>query len=225
MPIVTSAIVAYAKQRADMESGGVVSAAAEWLQLVNYAYLDLWDLVAEHLQDHFITLATFALTGGAGAGSQYIVPTDLNEVRLVEFQTGDNTQYSPVPPFSLSERNDKTRSYRLMGGTMYVLPELSSAGNYRLWYTPAAATLRTTPDDPIDARLERWWEFIGLGAAKRALTKEESDTRAIDDEMGAIAKRIAKLAPKRQGSPRTTASRWNRDSNLTWVNGRPQWLP
>lgn len=223
MTVATSAIVAYAKQRADMESGGVVSAAAEWLQLVNYAYLDLWDLVSEHLQDHFMTLASFTLVGGAGAGSQYTVPLDVNEVRLVEFQTGDNTQYMPVPAFSLSERNNSGRSYRLMGATLYMLPELSSAGSYRLWYTPAPSTLTTSPDLAIDARVERWWEYIGLGAAKRALTKEESSVTDIEGEMAAIAKRIAKMAPKRQGSPRTTASHSTR--GLSWVNGRPQWLP
>lgn len=225
MTVLTSAIVAHAKRRADMESGGVVNAAAEWLELVNHAYLDLWDLVAQHTQDHFVTMATFTLAGGAGAGSQYTVPVDLNEVRLVEYQTGDNTQFAPVPPFSLAERNESARSYRLMGSTLYVVPEVSSAGSYRIWYTPAPATLATSPSDvAIDARVERWWEYVGLGAAKRALSKEESNTSDVERDMKMIADRIAKMAPKRQGAPRVTRDVTDH-SGLCWVNGRMQWLP
>jgi len=220
----TSAIVTYAKRRADMVSGGVVNDAAEWLELVNLAYLDLWDVVTQYGQDHFLTIAPFTLAGGAGAGSQFTVPADLNEVRKVEFRSGDETQYCDVPPFSLAERGESGRSYRLMGSTLYVLPELSSAGTYRIWYTPGATTLTTSPDVEMDARVSRWWEYVGLGAAKRAMAKEESDTRGLDAEIEAIAKRIAKMAPKRQGQPRATRDVYG-GNGLSWVNGRLQWIP
>lgn len=184
-----------AQQRADMESfGGVAS--TEWTTFINEAYAELWDMVIAACGDHFVSSADFTVTATAGT---ITLPADCYKVVGVDADPGTDNE-RPVRQFDWASRNRQSSvRYRLMGSLIYFEPRNDSAGSYRLWYTPGHTAL-AGESDTISTLLERWEEYIVIGAAIRGLKKKELDTTDLERDRARVAARVATMATFRDES-------------------------
>ncbi len=194
MPTTLATLRTRSQQRADMESFGGV-ATSEWTTYINEAYAELWDLVVAACGDHFVSSADFTVTS---AGT-ITLPADCYKIVGVDADPGTDNE-RPVRQFDWASRNRQSGvRYRVMGSLIYLEPSRDAAGSYRLWYTPGHTAL-SGESDAISTLLERWEEYIVMGAAIRALTKKELDSSAIERARAGMVARISGMATFRDES-------------------------
>lgn len=195
MPVTLANLRTRAKRRSDMESTSFV-ADAEWTDLINEAYLELWDLVLAAHADHFIASANFTLTSSVNT---YTISTAIYNVRSVLRNPGLETEYE-VPQWQWNERGQHAAiAYRLHGTTLEVLPKTSAAGDYRIYYEQSCTKLSADGDE-ITAAIEKYADYIVCAAAIKALQKEESDTATLERERKRIEERIRAASKTRNAS-------------------------
>lgn len=200
-----------------MEGQGAVDTDAEWLTLLNAAYLELWDLVATTYGDHFVAGPTeFTLAGATDAGASYTLPADFYRLRGLDYLRGSRPDgWEEVTPFAFAERNhpQDRRNYALQGAALIIRPVDWAQGTYRIWYTPAP-TLLSSDGDTVDARVAQWEDYIVVRAAIKAKDKEESDVSVLMAELEMFKQRIRAVAPRDAGHPPrvvdTRIGRWRR---------------
>lgn len=197
-----STIISRAKARSDMEGSSFIDD-GEWAQWATSEYRELYDLIATHPENRlYLTSLTGTFT--SGQADYTITPAEGNKIyRVVGCDIRiNNGSFYPMTVAGWNERmeNDSllhyNRAYRykymLMGrdtdGDVILRfnPTPFNADTYRVWYVPAPGDVA---DDNI-IELYGWDEYIVLGMAVRALTKDESDTRDIRMDKANQAQRI-----------------------------------
>lgn len=183
-----------AREAADQPlTGNPLVTQSELTTYINQSAQTLHDLITKSNEDYHLTSAEFTLTDA----NTYTLPDNFYKLRGVDYQDGD--EWLKVQPFNFAERD---RYF-----------ERDYAGTYRIWYL-----LRYTPlvadADQLD---DQWAEFVVLNAARKMLRKEESDTSAIDAEIGALRQRIVSMVEKRDaGGPRRVADLRRRRIRTAW---------
>lgn len=175
------AIMDRCRRRADMENSNFISD-AELLDLINEAHAEVWDLLVAAFQNYFVADTTITLTPGTAA---YDLPDDFYKSISVDMQNAG--KWDSLFPYEEVERNS-------------VLQTSSSipAATVRLRYVPAPPVfeLADVATDTIDGRAG-WETLLVTTVAIFMLTKEESDTSALERRKQQEMARIQSMAQNR----------------------------
>ncbi len=203
-------------ERADMLSGsGVIGGGASdggdhLRSLINASGQELHGLLTARFEDAFVdpTPTLFSVTGSANVHS---LPSDFLKARGVELSVGG--EWRPVHSFKWEDRgrfattsaslrgSRSSRRYRLMGNSIYLVPEASAAGDYRMWYCARFAKLVGEQDELPDGMVQGGWdEYIVVDAAIKCRDTEESDVSVLMAQKQALIQRVELEASGRDAS-------------------------
>lgn len=104
--------------------------------------------------------------------------------------------------------------YRIMGNNLEFIPTPSAGQQIRLWYIPRLQEL-LLDTDTTTIGISGWIEYVIVRAAYYALTKEESDTMPLVQQLEFVKDRIESAASNRDAGRPDTIS----DSRSTSSNG------
>lgn len=217
-----------ARRRADMENSNFVSD-AELTDFINSSYSELYDVMVTRYEDYYVgTPTSFSLSAGTNT---YSLPSDFYKLRGVDYKA-DGQDFIELYTYNWNERGRRNNplhslaysrvnlTYRIVGSSLYILPEDNAAGDYQLWYIPSFTPL-SSDSDLVDSHIARngWEEYIVVDAARKMLIKEESDIRPLLAEKDALLKRIESASANRDiDQPErisdVTRNRFNRE--LDW---------
>jgi hypothetical protein len=210
--VTLSSLRSQVRQRADQENSTFISD-AELDGYINLSAASLYDILVSRFEDYY-TLAPLSFT--ISSGSTYALPSDFYKLRGLD-RALSSTEFYSIPKYNFQERNQRSRNilrnlegfnglaYRIVGNTLYFLPEDQAQGSYRLWYIPTYTKLVNT-NDTLDG-FNGWEEYIILDAAIKCMTKEESDPTVLLMERKSVMDRIESLANNRDiGLPERVSS-------------------
>lgn len=203
MAVTLTQITTRAKQLADMVNSSFISS-SEWTDYINAGYMELYDLVVAAFEDYFTTSTTSTIS----SGNTFSLPADFYKLRGLDFSL--NGAYVNCTQFNFGDRNLTStwrstalynragRQYRIVGDTLYVIPEDRAAGTYKLWYVPSITPL-SSGSDTINSTLTKfgWEEYIALYAAERAQNKQENDVTVLQKQRDQLVGRITAMAANR----------------------------
>lgn len=213
MPVTTTqSLIDRARAAADMRDNFVTP--TQWM---------FWATQERLALDIFIARSGYALPGltnfdltvlGTEGGAYLLNPSSgvmavvcihemiNNGFRRVRYL--DAVAYMKQPPGTTTGAHSHARYFRAISSTtddsitLNMYPEPSAGEVYRISYLPHPAALVLSSPGANQATQVvypmGWEERIVLGMARRALIKEESDTSAIDSEIGMWDKRIEEAA-------------------------------
>lgn len=205
-----------AKQRADMENGGVVATDAEWNSYVNFGYRDLYSMLLDLHEDYYLASVDIPIVANQ---EDYQVPDGTLYSGAAPFfklkgmdriaGSGDKTPQTMFP-FQWEERNrfryyqvylqpffTSLYRYRLQGSVYKLIPTpQATTDSVRLWYIPDITLLVNDTDAVVTDTL--FDQYISLYAARLALSKEESDLQGINIELAEAKAMVIKTASKRR---------------------------
>jgi hypothetical protein len=197
-----------AQRRADRENSSFV-ATAEWTDLINEAGAELHDIVVLSFEDYLLTSGTVSIVAGT---QSYALPSDFYKERGVDYTSGGTTY--TLRPFLFRERNyygglgglvsDDVANlrYQILGSNIRFVPSPAGSGTVTLWYIPTYTALSADADTISTAYAPGWEAFIVLGAAIKALKKEEADTSSLEMERQDLRQRIeGALKGRASGEP------------------------
>ncbi len=231
-----------AQQRADRVNSNFVTK-SEWNNYINQAMYELYDILITNYEDYFIaTPVQFTVNGN---DFLYPIPDGTTEFqnsltgdtftpqalyKLIGVDLAlQNTQnaFVTINKFNFIDRNKfvypNTAStqygvfnlqYRMMGANLQFIPTPSANQIIRLWYIPRLANLLKDTDTTTQG-ISGWIEYVIVRAAYLALTKEESDTGPLVQQLQSLNERIIASASNRDaGQPDTisetrTSNGWN----------------
>ena len=176
-------------------------------------------LIQARGEDYYATSSTQTLT--VGSSDYYICPAVLGVLpaqlfyRMLEVVVSDTGEAVRVPRFQAGQyaqqvnaglsgnARDKTAlRWRLVANDkVQLLPAPGSAWTLTCHYIPAFVTLAS--DIAAFDGINGFEDYAILVAARRCLMKEESDTAAIDAEIGKVSARIDMMACRDDTEPRT----------------------
>jgi len=189
-----------AQRRADLENSNFVGT-AEWTDLINEAYVELWDLLVAAYADWFLSSSEFTLSGST---STQALPADFYKLVELDYVTGPGTDdFDPVPRFTFRARNRGDRAYRVMGNLIRISPATQAPGTYRAWYIQGP-TLLVNDADSTSALIPTGMaeQFIPLVAGIKANTKQKKDSSELERELARLTKRIETMTVDRDtGEP------------------------
>ena len=190
-----------AKQRADMVNSNYIRD-PEWLTYINSSYAELYEFLTARYEDYYTITTTLTVSSGNGSTP---LPSDFYKCMGVDLALGGGT-YVTLTKFNFNSRNIKNNSwmylngrpvvqYRIVGGNLDLTPTDSAPGQYRLWYVPTFTPL--VDDTDTTDSIQRWDDYISVGAAIKALTKQGLPTQHLDMELAALKTRINDMAQNR----------------------------
>jgi hypothetical protein len=173
-------VIRRAKKRSDM-TGSRFLENQDWVDLFNSAYADLYDLVVGAYDNYYVSEESTTLVTGTDT---YDLPDDFYKLIGVDFLVGGT--YITLFPFVEAERNQP------FAGASSI-----PSGTIRLRYVPAPAQYTVDDlDEEIDG-VAGWDEYVVNLMAEAALTAEESDTTAVQNQLKRLRQRIIDMAPNR----------------------------
>lgn len=198
MPAVTTLVlIDRAKATADSRDNFVTP--TQWMYWCNQERQSLDLFIARSGWTQNVTVATIDLTAGSATTGLYPLVTvatpSLAIMALVGIWEKDSSGHvralkqldavsfmRQAPGATLSQNH--ARYYTLTWSVDKLIaqfyPAIGTGESYIMAYIPAAATM--TLSDSVSYPMG-WEERIVLGMARRALMKEESETRAVDEEI------------------------------------------
>jgi hypothetical protein len=229
-----SSIILQAQQRADRVNSNFVTK-PEWINYVNQAMFELYDLLVTVYEDYFI--ATPAQFSTNGSTFQYPLPDGVTSfVNGLTYQPGyiappfyklwgvdlaintANNAYVTLNKFNPIDRNRYVypnsastiygvynMQYRLIGDSIEFIPVPAGNQIIRIWYIPRLTQLLQDTDVTTQG-ISGWIEYVIVRAAKYALDKEESDTTQLNTELVALNDRIRASAMNRDAGQPDTVS-------------------
>jgi len=203
MAVTLTQLTTRSKQLADMVNSSFIGS-TEWTDYINAGYAELYDLIVAAFEDYFTTTTTSTIT----TGNTISLPAAFYKLRGLDYSL--NGSYVNCTQFGFSERNMQStwrstalynragRQYRIVGDTLYIVPEDMAAGTYQLWYIPAITPL-SGGSDTIPTSLSKfgWEEYICLYAAERAQNKQENDVSVLQAQRQQLIARITSMAANR----------------------------
>ena len=234
-----------AQQRSDLVNSGFVSN-PEWNTFINQSMLELYDLLITTYEDYYLAPPVQFTTNGSayqfpvpdGVTQFYnpnnntlFTPAPLYKLLGVDLSLQNATNaYVTIQKFNWIDRNafvfPNTASaiygvfntrYRLMGNIIEFIPTPSGAQNIRLWYIPRLPQL-LQDTDTTTVGISGWTQYIIIRAAMYALSKEESDISALQQELLYLKERIETTASNRDAGMPDTVSNM-RAKNGYWGDG------
>lgn len=201
---------AAAQNRADMVGSAFISQAT-WNEWINTELSQLYERLANAggaSADRYTLVTTLTIA----SGNTVALPADFYVARKVEYRYGSG--YEPMTRITLGEAVavqplvPRHRSYMILGGTLNVQPETQAIGTYRMWYVPEFTPLALDAD--TFSAPHNWADVAVLGAAIRALKREESDSSALAAERSELLSHIATMSTSRDASgPTHVTESWN----------------
>jgi hypothetical protein len=194
-----------AKRRADRENSAFITD-PEWTDYINEVVGELHDLIVMSYEDYELKSTTVSLVANTDS---YTLPADFYKERGVELISGglaytlrpfvfrERNRYQMVPGISVDWRLNMR--YQILGNKIRFVPMPDGAASVTLWYIPQATMLSGDSDTLSLSVVTGWEAFIVLGAAIKALAKEEQDTSLLMAEKSEIAQRIRSAAQGRAG--------------------------
>jgi len=183
--------------QADISSTGRL-ADANLIPIVDSMYKIAWEAIVEQYDDYFVKKVTdFSIAGGVGANTYAIAATDFFKLKAVQRKVGD-TYAPPLPAHGMNEMGGaRELSYRLVDSTVYFEPEMSCAGDYRLWYiyTPPDLTAAGNTFTDINGMIKRF--LIDAVTVRVNLREEDVDTAAIKALADEMLTRIRRVSANR----------------------------
>lgn len=192
------------RERADQQTSNFITD-SELTGYINSSYAELYDILVSRFEDYYCQVTPFSIA----SGNTCAVPSDMYKVRGIDMENGGD--WTTVYPFNFIERNrvaSRTRmalgklgvNYRLMGNTIYFVPEDRAPGNYKIWYIPKYSPL-SSGTDTLSNVLD-FEEYIIVDAAIKCMVKEESDPTILLMMKAQLKQRIEAMASNRDaGSP------------------------
>ncbi len=199
-----------ARERSEMEASTYITD-SEANSYVNAAYAELFDYMVDKAVDFFVRAPTsFTLTNATNIFDLTTLTPAWYKIRGLDFQIGEDFQ--SVRRLEFPQRNIfnnagirwgyRWRAYDIKGESLYLYPENSAAGVYRIWYVPQRTALAIDTDEIDDAIPQDWEEYVVIATVIKMLTKEESDTAPLERELARMRDRIERLGTSRdQGEP------------------------
>lgn len=186
--------------RADLVGNQFVSD-SELNEYINQSLAELYDkLVAAHGQEYYVKQDVVTTVQ---AQELYTLPTDHYETIYVELDDG-STRFR-LPSYSMHERariigtnvNNPGRpiAFRLLQGSLSLIPFPTSGFTIRHWYVPAC--LRLTSDSDSFDGVDGWEEYAIWRAVAYAQQKEQLDASFALGMIAQMAQRIDRIAPFR----------------------------
>lgn len=174
---------------------------------INDAAMELDDIFTDSVEHYSSKVLDFTLAGGV-SGNSVSLPTDFMKEQLV---LKDPTTASPqqVPMLAnLAERGSMGdgvmspglgRCFYIGGDVLEILPAPTSAGNYRLMYTPQLGNIWTnTPvTDALPARLVPWQLFLKVHAAIAICQGRKQPTADLQLKLDQQHERAVKMSKNR----------------------------
>src|SRR4051812_37114429 len=149
-----------AQQRADMVNSDFVSD-AEWTQLINLSYFELYDLLVQKYGNDYFVAAPYAFTSTPGTAT-VALPADFYKALGLDVSVsgGGSNSWLTVKPFNFGERNKflvpglsalapYNLQYRINGSNLLFISTPSQTLNFQLWYIPRLTPL-VGEDDTAD---------------------------------------------------------------------------
>jgi hypothetical protein len=195
------------------------------------AYQEAWDILIEAYEDYRVKLSgtavissgntiTMASTAPTGFGA-----TDFLKVKQVERLSG--SYWVPLDSFPLQESRDVPPwSYRVMDGTMYILPSSQAAGSYRMYYVYSTAALTadsstgSTIEDTNNGLVAR---YIHDAVLIRLKDKCEEDTSSAHARLERTVEHMRRLGANRDGRPKRIADVRGTGYAYRTRSGIPPW--
>lgn len=207
MSVTLAALRTAIRQRAKMENSTFVTD-AEINTLINISGAELHGLLVTTYEDYSLTKTTATVAVGANT---IALPSDLMKLRKLEYQmTSQTGDWTRVPRVSLSEIDKlnfersrfgaRVRGYLLDESTVFLLPEATADGTYRVWYARQYVTMSSDSDTISNAN--QWHEYIIVDVAMKCVGMEEGDVSLFAAQKLGLIDRINKEASNRDaGEP------------------------
>lgn len=194
----------------------------EWNGYIRQSYLDLYNKLVTAFEDYYLAdPLNISLTSGEDTyplpnGNNYDGAPPFYKLRGVDLAVNvSGNAYVTLNKFNFNERNRyvypnsnsvlygvTNLRYRTMGNNLQFIPAPSGINTIRLWYIPRLQEpLEET--DLLDG-VSGWLEYVFIDAAIKALTKEESDTSALQAQKAQLLEAILTESQNRDvGEPNT----------------------
>lgn len=228
-----------AQQRADQVNSQFVSL-PEWNSYINQSYFELYDLLVSLYEDYYLAEPAGFYTNGAtsyslpdgsatflNSANQNFVPKAFYKLMGVDCGLNQNANaWVTLKKYNFIARNRYVfpnitstplgvfnMQYRVMGNSIFFIPQPASGQIIRIWYIPRLTQL--LQDTDILDGISGWTEYVIIDAAIKAMQKEESDVSVLMAQKQAMIDRIQSTAMNRDaGTPdvisnaRSLSERW-----------------
>ncbi len=227
-----------AQQRADRVGSNFVTL-PEWNSYLNQSMYALYDILITTYENYFMAPRAKFFTNGSTFryplpdgiitfqdvnGANFVAPPFYKLMGVDLALNTANNAYVTINKYNLIDRNKyiypNTAStiygvynlqYRLLGNAIEFIPTPSSAQTIQLLYVPRLPQL-LKDNDLTTIGYSGWLEYVILRAAIMALTKEESDTSALVQQITDVKMRIEESAVNKDEGQPDTVSSTRRDS-------------
>lgn len=186
------------KRRADLENDEHISH-AEWLELIDESYGELFSIVAGTGLRYFERVETFTTDGT----NELDEPVNVQSViGLWYVNNGKRTQLRPLLPQERGAWSGQTGSravrYELIDDTIYLYPTPPAGQTYELLYIPTSPDVSEyASDECVDCVIAEGTAFVIWGTVVKAKSKSESDVRLAMNERDRLAPIILEWARNR----------------------------
>lgn len=217
------------QQKADMVNSNFVDT-SEWNFFINQSVLELYNLLITCYEDYYLAPPVLFTTNGStymyplpdGATTFLadqtfapVVAPPFYKLMGVDLSIQSSANgFVTVNKFTFQDRNrfvyPNTAStiygvfnlqYRVLGNNIQFIPTPSGNQQIRLWYIPRLPLL-LQDTDLTNTGISGWLQYVIVRAAIYALTKEESDTSALTQELAFLKTTIEETAMNRDaGQP------------------------
>lgn len=211
------------RERADMVNSTFLTDTADSMDaLINEAAQELHELlVLNYGEDYAVASASTSTVAGTSA---YALPADFMKLLGVDLVMGADEVYD-LQRFNFKERNVYRGAsvwgglslprYHVEGSNVRLYPTPSGTYNLTFWYVPAIALLVDGTDE-VDFP-NGWERYLVLLAAIKALHKEETDTRDLERELGAMKMQLIAVTESRDaGTPKQAVDQEIVDNQAYW---------
>lgn len=207
-----STLRARAQARADMDNVTGFIATATWNQWINDSCTALYDMLVNAYEDYFTSPTPYAFSSVAGT-EVYALPSGFYKSDGLDIQDASSGLWFDCKRYKHQERNRFRNAtavggavyrphYRVMAGSLSILPVPVDVRSFRLYFTPTMTAL-SADTDTFDG-VNGWESWVVVDVARKALQKEEADTSPLERELAELKARIDALAANRdQAHPAT----------------------
>jgi hypothetical protein len=192
------ALVARSQELVDMENQGNISTTT-WKSFLSSQYAQLWGIVAAAGLRYFETSETVTTTGAASYQEPASHLSTVGVERVVNAQCRRPLRELMAQEEYLFHRTGQEAvAWTLVDDQLYLYPTPPSGQTYNWRYIPQPPDLTTANDaDLIDVVTLDGESFLLWGAAVRALSKQEKDTRDAVREREMARERVEEWASLR----------------------------
>lgn len=190
----------------------------EWNIYINHAIKDFYNKITTIENDYYLKPATLTVS----TTDSIALPSDFWKLRAVDAKLGG--LWHDIKKFNLKERNvGQTNTlylsnsapqfkYRLIGSNIVLRPQPAQNTEIKLWYYPVLSEL-VNDDDTFDF-INGADDYVSMSAAVKALIKEETDYRPLEQQVMKLESEIFKIANRDDSAPEKVTDIHDLDAGL-----------